>query len=354
MKYTLGNLPQNNPSGVLVADHPNNSPTALGYGALPAADPRRVDVRGQTLRPAADILCAGTGLTGIAVNTTCPVAVPIGANEYSFRLLRTNERRPDGRFTTNTLVSNNAWSYYHGLQIELQKRLSNGLNFQAAYTFSKSIDTTSEATAVGTGDSNQNGNDARNSRALSRFHTPHRFTLFGTYRIPWFDKRSDVFGQILGGWQASMVFKWAHGTPFTIINGVGTDLNFDGFAETRPVLLDPSIFGRTINNPDTSQANLPRSAFRSATTADLNCCILGRNTFFIDGVKNVDLAFAKSFALPFEGHRFFVRADLLNAFNNAQFGFPINDISNANFGRITGTATTYAPRTIQISLRYSF
>ena len=177
-------------------------------------------------------------------NTQCPVAVPLGALEYSFRLPRTNERRPDGRFTTNTVVSNDAWSYYHGLQIEFTKRLSRGLDFQAAYTWSKSIDTTSEATFVGAGDSNQNGNDASASRGYSRFHTPHRFTFFtGTYRLPLFDKRTDVFGQVLGGWQLLGVFKWVHGTPFTV-SGTGVDLNLDGFARSRPALVDPSILGR--------------------------------------------------------------------------------------------------------------
>ncbi len=90
---------------------------------------------------------------------------------------------------------------------KLTKRLSDGINFQAAYTFSKAIDTTSEATAVGTGDTNQTGNGTRTARGLSRFHTPHRFTLFGTYRLPFFIKRADWIGQILGGWQASMVFQ---------------------------------------------------------------------------------------------------------------------------------------------------
>jgi hypothetical protein len=355
LKYTLDNLPLHDPTnGVLVANHPNNSPTALGYAALPAADPRRTDVRGQLVRPAANLLCAGTGLTNVPITTQCPVAVPLGPLEYSFRVPRTNERRPNGNFTSNTLVSNDAWSYYHGLQIEFQKRLTSGLSFQAAYTFSKAIDTTSEATAVGTGDSNINGNDSGVSRGLSRFHTPHRFTLFGTYRIPWFDKRKDIFGQVLGGWQASMVFKWAHGTPFGVINGGGADLNFDGFAETRPVLIDTSILGRSIDDPNTSQADLPASAFRTATITDFGNGVIGRNTFYVDGVKNFDFAFAKSFALPFEGHQLYVRADLFNAFNHVQWGFPINDLTNVNFGRITGTATQYVPRTIQVSLRYSF
>lgn len=98
IRFNNGNLPLNSPNGVTVADHPNNAPNVLysNFSTLPVTDPRRIDVRGQTLRPAADAQCAGTGLTGIAVTTLCPNAVPIGAFEYSVRLPRLNERRPDG------------------------------------------------------------------------------------------------------------------------------------------------------------------------------------------------------------------------------------------------------------------
>jgi hypothetical protein len=219
------------------------------FNTLPANDPRRVDVRGQTLRAAADILCAGTGLTGIAVTATCPVAVPLGANEYSFRVPRTNERRPDARYTTNVEVSNGAWSYYHGLQVEINKRLSNNLSFTTNYTWSKAIDTNSEATFVGTGDTNSNGPNTRLSRALSLFHTPHRFTMFLSYQNPFFDKRRDIVGQLLGGWYTSIVYKRAYGNPFTV-TATGVDLNLDGSLESRPVLINPNILGNIINNPE--------------------------------------------------------------------------------------------------------
>ena len=354
LRFSQFNLPIHDPvNGVTVANHPNNAPGVL-YTGLPVGDPRLVDVRGQLLRPAADLQCAGTGLTGIAVSTLCPVAVLLGANEYSLRVPRTNERRPNGLLTTGTQVSNSSWSYYHGLQIELQKKLSDGLTFQGSYTWSKSIDTTSEATGLGAGDSNQNGNLSRLSRGNSRFHTPHRFTLWGTYRLPFFESRKDILGQLFGGWQATMVMKLVHGTPFTIINSAGTDLNLDSFAETRPVLIDPILYGMTIGRRDSSQSQLLRSAFRASTLADFGCCILGRNTFFLDGVKNFDLAFQKSFPLFWEGHKLNLRADLFNAFNRVQFGFPNNDIASATFGAITGTATQYTPRRIQVSLRYSF
>jgi hypothetical protein len=366
LRFNQGNAPQNDPNGVTVTDHPNNAPNIIFgqtlFNSFAANDPRRVDVRGQILRPATDVQCAGTGLgtpgqaNYIAPTPACPNTVPLGANEYSFRVLRTNERRPDGRFFGNLEVSNGAFTWYDGLQVEVTKRLSNGLNFQAAYTWSKSEDTTSEATFVGTGDSNQTGNNLKASRGFSRFHTPHRFTFFGTYRIPFLEKRKDLVGQIFGGWQISTVFKWVHGTPFTVIGSgsAAVDLNFDNFGESRPVLLDPSILGRTIGNPNTAVELLPRSAFRPPTLADLDCCILGRNTFYIDGVKNVDLALSKVFLMPFERHSLTFRADLFNAFNWVQFGFPNTNYTLSTFGQITGTATQYNPRNVQFSLRYVF
>ncbi|MCA1608532.1 MAG: TonB-dependent receptor, partial [Acidobacteria bacterium] len=288
LKYAFGNAPSINPDGVLVHDHPNNSPLILYTAAnRPPGDPRAFDTRGQVLRQAANVQCAGTGLVNVPVTTACPVAVPLGNLEYSFRVPRINERRPDGRFGGHSEVSNGAFSYYDGLQIEFSKRLSHGVNFQAAYTWSKSLDTTSEATSVGTGDSNQNGNDPKLSKGPSRFHTPHRFTLFGTYRLPWFDKDRGILGHLIGGWQTSMVFKWVHGTPFTV-SGSGPDLNLDNFGENRPVILDPSILGQAIGDPNTSVGLLPRTAFRAPTFADFGCCILGRNTFYVDGVRNFD------------------------------------------------------------------
>jgi hypothetical protein len=239
------------------------------------------------------------------------------------------------------------------MQLEWTKRLSRNLNFQAAYTWSKAIDTTSEATFVGAGDSNQNGNDARSSRGLSRFHTPHRFTVYGTYRLPFFNADKGFLGQSLGGWQFSAVAKFAKGTPFTVTT-TALDLNFDAFSENKPVILDPSILGRGVNEPLTSRISLPRSAFRTLSIADFNTPLLGRNTFFSDGVKNIDFGITKIFSMPWEGHKLTLRADMFNAFNHVQYGIPSAVITNTNFGAITGAAQQYLPRQILVSLRYQY
>jgi hypothetical protein len=84
--------------------------------------------------------------------------------------------------------------------------------------------------------------------------TPHRFTFNGSWQLPFFKNRRDWMGQTIGGWQLSGVVKLAHGTPFTVIDTGTGDINYDGFSENRPVLLDPSILGSTIDNPDTSES----------------------------------------------------------------------------------------------------
>lgn len=343
LRYTLDNLPVSPlAGGIVVPNHPFNAPAA-GFPDLRGV---RID------RIAADVDCAGTGLPGIPTNATCPVAVPIANNEISRRVPRTNERRPDPRYTTNLVVSADANTWYNGLQTSWEKRVTKGLRFEISYTWSKALDDTSEATFVGAGDSNNLGPDKRYARGLSRFNTPHRFAFNGTWLLPVLRDRKDWVGGAFGGWQLSAVVKLAHGTPFTVTDSAGGDLNFDGFSENRPVVVNPGVLGAGVDHPDRSTSQLPRDAFRRATLADFGGEIVGRNTFFADATANVDLGLFKSFRLP-KG-RVMARIELYNAFNHPQFGFPTSDFASASFGRIVGTATAYNPRQLQASFRYIF
>lgn len=321
-----------------------------GLGNLPIAPGQP----GSTYRIAADVFCAGTGTPGIAVTAACPVAVPIAADEISLRVPRTNERRPDARYLTNTIVTNGAESWYDGLQVEWIKRFSNGLDFSMNYTRSDTEDTTSEATFVGAGDSNQLGPDTKFARGYSRFHTPHRFTVNGSYRLPFFKDRKDAAGQILGGWSLGFTLRLASGTPFTVIDGGAQDLDFDAFTQNRPILLDQNLRGMIFDNINTSQKVLVASAFRRATAADFAAGNFPpRNIFFGDGLKTLDIALSKAFTTV-NRQRLIVRLEAYNVFNSVQFGFPTTDINNVNFGRITGAGALYTPRTIQVAARYVF
>ncbi len=347
LKYALGNLPVSPlAGGIVVVDHPNNAPAA---GAP--------DLRGVKIdRIASDVLCAGTGfIPGVNPTTLCPNPVPIANNEISLRVPRTNERRPDPRYTSNLLISNGAEAWYDGLALEWIKRLQNGLQFQMAYTYSRSMDTTSEATAGAAGDTNQNGPDKRYAKGFSQFHTPHRFTFNGSYRLPFFAGRHDLVGAALGGWQVAAVVKLVSGTPFTVTDTTNAlDLNFDGFAESRPVLLNRDLIGLAVNDPARSPQLLPLSAFRAPTFIDTVDALSPRNGFFGDGVRNVDLGLYKSFEGPRTGHRITIRVEAYNVFNRVQFGFPTRDINSATFGRILLTSNQYSPRQVQVALRYTY
>ncbi len=148
----------------------------------------------------------------------------------------------------------------------------------------------------------------------------------------------------------SAVVKLAHGTPFTVIDSAGGDLDWDGFSENRPIILDPSILGTTIGDIDTAEQDLPRSAFQRATPED-TADLVGRNTFYADGVRNVDLGLAKNVFLPGED-RLLIRVELYNAFNRRQWAFPTSDIASATFGRITSQFNT--ARSLQVHVRYIF
>src|SRR5262249_24964212 len=233
---------------------------------------------------------------------------------------------------------------------------AHGLQFQASYTYSRATDTTSEATAVGGGDTNQNGPSKSFAKGRSRFDTPHRLTVNGSYLLPFFADRNDVVGRVFGAWQISAVLKLASGTPFSVTDSsVSRDIDFDGFADSiRPVILDRSVLGAHVNNPDTSQQALPRTAFRTVDFTDTLDMIAPRNAFWSAGTRNVDAVVGKIVRMPWAGQTMSVRLEAYNVFNTVKFGLPTSDISNANFGKILGGANTYSPRTLQLVLRYRY
>ena len=77
---------------------------------------------------------------------------------------------------------------------------------------------------------------------------------------------------------------------------------------------------------------------------------LGRNTYRGPGFAQTDLSLAKEFNIT-ERVKAKLRADAFNAFNRVNLNNPVVDLSNANFGKSTGTNTA---RMIQLGLRINF
>jgi hypothetical protein len=305
---------------------------------------------------------------------------------------RTDARRPDGRYGTILETSNAAWSYYNALQLQYTQRTKHGLTLQASYSWSKNIDTGSEATYVGTGDTNAAVSEfqsARAMRGLSRLAQPQRLTLSYVYEIPvfrdqkgpanWNRFASAAVGRALGGWQISGATTFASGTPFTVM--LGYDLNGDSVGGDRPFLVDPSVLGRSIDNaridPATgrqySQTNVPIAAFSPGADVAATkqwpwypgsglVASLGRNTFWTHGQNNWDFAALKNIRLYGERQHLQFRAEIFNLMNRVQFSMPayVSVVDTGvsgwrlqpRFGEITSQYNS--PRYVQMSLRYFF
>jgi hypothetical protein len=328
---------------------------------------------------------AGTNFPGVRFDQIDPNL--FNANPapgfISLSQLRTAARRPDGRYGAIFGISNNAWSYYNALQALWNKRLSQGLSTQVSYTWSKNIDTGSEATFVGAGDTNfliSEKLGARGNRGPSRLDQPQRFVASYTYQFPFGKSQAGFLGRLIGGWEMNGITTLGMGNPVTVV--LGYDLNADGIGGDRPDLVDPSVLFRSMDNARTNPATgrqfsmdqVPTSAFFPNATSVANgnypllpgtgaVGSLGRNTFRLHGQKNFDIVFVKNTRLfgKDRGHELQFRAEMYNIFNRVQFATPnltLIDVSfagyriNPNFGQITGLNNN--PRNMQMMLRYQF
>jgi hypothetical protein len=157
---------------------------------------------------------------------------------------------------------------------------------------------------------------------------------------------------IANGWRVSGVFLAKTGLPFTVISGSdGPGYgNVDGSNGDRPNLLDPSILGRTIADPNTSTALLPRSAFAFISPTDARGN-LGFNTFRRGGIRNMNAALFRTWTLHSDWRTTF-RAESVNFFNTPQFANPNPDLSSPAFGKITNTLND--GRSFQFTLQLQF
>ena len=102
-----------------------------------------------------------------------------------------------------------ATSAYNSLQTMLEKRFSHGLQFQAAYTWSKSLDWASSF------EETLNPFDFKKSRALSLFNSAHRFVINYVWDIP-APKYQGIKGKILDDWQISGITQFQSGFPIRL------------------------------------------------------------------------------------------------------------------------------------------
>jgi len=281
-----------------------------------------------------------------------PIAVGLADNTF----------RPNIQFLNGPRVaSNDFYSNYHGLQVQFNRRFFQGLQFQANYTFSKNRDITS--TTQPTGQSVIDFFQRHVDMGPSSNDTTHDFKANGIYELPFgvgkrFASTQEGFlGQLVGGWQANVIFEIATSFPYNITYGSQSSSWGGG---TRPDFVP----GITIDGSVNDTGFLSRDAqnrviyftqedfaglFQSAKLGTIGN--VPKN--FLRGPKYWDatLGVLKNFRIT-ETSSVQFRAEFFNVFNHTNFSDPNSNLESGSFGQITGTRGD--PRIIQFALKLSF
>ena len=267
-----------------------------------------------------------------------------------------NERRPDQRFFEVRRILNGSRGYFDAGKVRFTLPHWRGLTLDASYWFSKAIDLGAGYISTGSNafrSRSPSGFDYQGEmKGLSSFDQPHALLWRVNYETPPRPMQSGWIGRILGQWQISSIILLKSGTPFRVRTGSDAPGfgNVDGAGNDNPILLDPSILGRTIDSPDTSQEMLPPSAFSFIEPTDLRGN-LGRNTFRKDGIWNVNAGLSRRWSLGGDKSLLF-RAESINFLNHPQFSAPGRQLTTDHFGQITRTLND--GRAFRFTMRFSF
>ena len=304
-----------------------------------------VNGTGQTLnlvglRPYSSPNCNST-LPAFTAGTGCPVdGVPVFTDI----------------FAEDTIANSN----YNALEMMLQKRFSHGLQFQAAYTYSKSIDDGS------TFEETLDPFNYRASRGLSLFNSKQRFVVSYDWELP-VRKYSGFAGRVLDDWEVSGITQFQSGFPIRLNTEDDTELiNSLFFLGTEaPSLvapfqkLDPrktytnlglTTPGYWFNPNDFATAATPNGApvpplgsFNNGTQRTI-CCGPGLIDFDFSVHKKIVLS---------ETRYLQFRAEIFNVFNHTNYSNPDGGFSDGptSFGKITSAGD---PRLLQFALKFFF
>jgi hypothetical protein len=268
-------------------------------------------------------------------------------------------------------------STYHGLQTQLTRRMTNGLQFQVAYTFSHALDnsTADFFSTIVAPRRPQNFRDLHSEWSSSPLDHRHRVTLQALYDVPWFKNSNWFMKNILGNYEFAPVYIYETGQWGTVQSGVDSNLNADS-APDRAIFNPNGVPGTgsgvtplTNSNGDIVAylANNPNAQYIVAGLGAL--ANSGRDTLRTPPINNWDVTLAKHFNIT-ERQRVDFSFGMFNAFNHPQFTTgslnQVNSISRTS----TGERNFFIPnksnfdnpklswpsnaRTAVVALRYSF
>lgn len=290
------------------------------------------------LLPSVAVMLGYFGSKGTHLRISRNINQPVNGVRPFPRLSDSSSLLPGATIGNITQVEGTGNSSYNALWATIARRFSHGLQFNASYTWSKSIDYNSLSTPP-TAITVQNSYDLRNDRGLSDFDVRHRLVLSGIYELPFKGNR------IKEGWQLAAIVQAQSGNP---VNLITTNTTVNGVANTlRPDVAGPvEIVGR-----------VDRWFESGAFTSVPRFGSLGRNVIIGPGFSNVDFSVLKNIELK-EDLRFQFRAEVFDLLNHANFGQPGRVVGSATFGQIFNTrfptGDSGSSRQLQFAIKFMF
>jgi hypothetical protein len=260
------------------------------------------------------------------------------------------------------MIDTAAAGWYNALEAGINKRLSRGLQFMAAYTFSRDLTTdTGTTSGINGGVAQGDQNNPSQRYGPDNFIREQRFVVSYVYGFPSPANRSSFRGRLLGDWSVSGVTIYQSGQRLTLTNVNST--NVYGTSADRAEIATGCTNGQLVT-PGSTEGKL-NNYF------NLNCLPASPPVIGDDGIgtafgnsgigivrgpaqANWDISTGKRFGLPWpnEVANLEFRAEFFNTFNHPQFANPDTVRSDPSFGEITSLAVN--PRIVQFALKLNF
>lgn len=289
---------------------------------------------------------------------------------------------PNPNYAAALLIGNTATSDYNALQTQFKRRLLHGLQALVSYAWSHSIDTGSAGSFGNFSNARVPTLSPNANRGASDFDIRNSFSAGITYDAP-APKTNPLASAILRGWSLQSVIQARSAAPVNVDDSMFFVL-FNGVADIRPdVISGVSLYlngpqypgGKAINFTVDPNRPVCKGPFcpppTDANGNPLRQGNLGRNALRGIGATQWDFAVHRDFPIH-ESLKLQFRAEIFNLLNHPNFGQPVGDLNNPQFGQSTqmlgqslggsnvgggGFDPLYqigGPRSVQLALKLSF
>ena len=296
----------------------------------------------------------GLGSTACAVGSSTTPTAPCQAAGTAFtnstQELILDQIRPFRGYRAVNIIKPQFNSNYNSLQVSVQQRLSGVSQVNVAYTFAKNLtDSQTDRSSAP-----QNPYDIHAEYGRAQLDRRHVFITNFIYELPFFRGEKGVLATVLGGLQASGIFTYQTGIPFTA-TASGYDPAGIGFLGPSAAGGRPDQIGDPNSGaPHTQAQYFNTSAFQTtfpSTGISNTPGNTGRGTIDGPSTTRLDFTLTKNFHFT-ESLNLQLRGEMFNVFNTTNFTtFSSTNAVSSLFGRVSGTRD---PRTVQLGIKFLF